>query len=414
MTKQKPPAQATYKQLITAHILDQDSFVQAIFKGEPNNEAAPWKQVTIRPVILKKGPHLQFAYFDGRQTVSKNYQGEAIEENLARLLDQPGKSIQVESKAEKIRVQFSKKGKAIVHRQQQRADRRPDLTHNRRKQYLLPDDKPDPFLQAIGIMTQNGQIRAAMQRKFRQINQFLQLVMQTDQLEKFDHTPLNIVDFGCGNAYLTFALYHYLNHILGIEARLVGVDSNPGLIKKQTRLVEQLGWSNIHFEASPIIDFQPADRPDIVFALHACDTASDEALAQAVFGSSKLIFCAPCCHHQLQQQLEAGAGPEPLQAVLEHNILRERQGDILTDAFRATILQLLGYQTQVIQFIETEHTPKNLMIRAVRTDKLRTDKPLPKRQIWQKYQSLKQFWQVTPYLETLLGDHLAPPHDFTG
>jgi SAM-dependent methyltransferase len=274
------------------------------------------------------------------------------------------------------------------------------LRHDRQKQLLLPVGGPDSFLQAIGIMNREGKVRPRMRRKFRQINEFLRLMTETGELKKFDHVPLKVVDCGCGNAYLTFAAYHYLNHILGLPTELTGIDVRDDLLKQQSQQSRELGWAGLTFQPASIIDFQPATPPDIVLALHACDTATDEALAQGIKWQSQMILSAPCCHHHLQQQLNRQPAPEVFEPVMHHGILKERLGDILTDTLRALILRILGYRAEVIEFISTEHTDKNLMIRAVKTEQAGSAKAI------QEYQELKLFWQVRPYLEELLQTEL--------
>jgi SAM-dependent methyltransferase len=205
-----------------------------------------------------------------------------------------------------------------------------------------------------------------------------------------------VVDCGCGSAYLTFAVYHYLNDMLGLPTRMTGVDIKADLLAGHADKVAALGWVGLDFEAARIIDFQPPVPPDIVLALHACDTATDEALAQAIGWGSKLIFSAPCCHHHLQAQLENG--PLPFQPILRHGILKERLSDILTDSLRALILRIMGYRTDVMELVAAEHTNKNLMIRAIRTA------PPGERRFVEEYRALTEYWQVRPYLETLLGE----------
>jgi SAM-dependent methyltransferase len=236
-----------------------------------------------------------------------------------------------------------------------------------------------------------------MHAKFSQINEFLKLLEHTEELDAFEKTPVNILDCGCGSAYLSFAAYHYLNDVRGIPARLVGIDVNETLIQKDNAESEQLGYTDACFQRSSIIDYEPDVPPDIVLALHACDTATDEAIAQGIRWQSRLILCAPCCHHHLQKQLQA---VEPFEPVFRHGILKQRMGDILTDAFRALILRMLGYKTDVVEFVSPEHTDKNLMIRAVKRGQQDTA------QFVQEYIKLKNYWHVTPYLETLLGDRL--------
>ncbi len=392
---------ADYRQQIKAAILDPDHFVKAVFHGRQRQQIVPWVQVTAQPVVIKGRKLLRFSYFDGRQDVTKNYDPAQAAEALDQLLSFAFKNIHVTGTAGGLHVQFTKKGRALVHHHPP-ADQPEELAlaHDRRKPAILPADQPDAFLQAVGIMTQDGQVRADKRGKFHQINEFLRLVEQTGALERIDADPLCVADLGCGNAYLTFAFYHYLNHIRGRRAVLTGVDSNARVLQNHAAKAADLGWEEIDFAVSRIIDFQPPAPPHIVIALHACDTATDEALAQAVRWESRLIVSAPCCHHHLQAQLSQGEPPEPFGPVMFHGILRERLGDILTDSFRALILRLMGYRAGVIEFVSSEHTNKNLMIRAVRTGA-----PAEPELIAQ-YQALKAFWGVTPYLETLLGEDL--------
>ena len=251
-------------------------------------------------------------------------------------------------------------------------------------------------------MTEDGKIRADRQKKFKQTNEFLKLIQQTGELEKFNKEQIEVVDFGCGNAYLTFAVYHYLNTILARPAHLVGIDVRGELLAKHRQTAESLGWDKIEFQELTIADYVPQTPPDIVLALHACDTATDEALAQGIVHQSQVIISVPCCHHNLQVQLEKASTPEPFRPVARHGILAERMGDVLTDAFRALILRIMGYQTDVIQFVTAEHTAKNLMIRAVNANLPVTPALL------QEYAAMKAYWQVTPHLETLLGETLQP------
>jgi hypothetical protein len=208
------------------------------------------------------------------------------------------------------------------------------------------------------------------------------------------------VDCGCGSALLTFAVYHYLNHRLGRPARVLGVDTKEDLLARLAAQVADWGWAGLEFEVSRILDYRPPVQPMVVLALHACDTATDEALAQAVRWESQTIFCVPCCHHHLQEQLSVPTVPPDLRVVAQHGILRERLGDLLTDALRAQFLRILGYRTDVIEFVSPEHTAKNLLIRGTRTGSMgdaasRRD-----------YLHLVERWRVQPYLADLLADEL--------
>jgi 2-polyprenyl-3-methyl-5-hydroxy-6-metoxy-1,4-benzoquinol methylase len=415
-----------YKAIIRNHVLDEAVFVEAIFSARAGDTLLSWQRVTIRPVMIRHERYQQFSYFDGRQIAVQNYQGEEMTAALDDLLAAGLKSIQVKTTTETVRVQFSRRGRPIIHRQTHPQTLSLNLTHDRSKQRLLADNEAIPFLQAIGVQTADGRVRADKQRKFRQINEFLRLIDETgvanqfvanqfvanqfvanqfvanQLINQFDQRPLQVVDLGCGSAALTFATYHYFNHLADLPAEVVGVDVNRQLIERHAAIALELGWERIEFVTSAIRDYRPQRPPDVVLALHACDTATDEALAQAIRWQSTLILSSPCCHHHLQAQLDATLVPEPFQPVMRHGILKERLGDILTDSFRALILRIKGYQTDVVEFIDVEHTPRNLMIRATRTHPPGSNSHL------QEYAALKAFWNVTPYLETLLGNLGSP------
>jgi SAM-dependent methyltransferase len=398
-----------YKQLVKDSILDQAAFVRAVLSGQQHGQVVPWRRVVLRPVLIKGERHIQVSCFDERRDITKNYAGRAVVDKLDELLALPFKSLRVETTERDIQVQFTKKGKVLIHQHQAPGrDETPSLQHDRQKDLLLPVGEPDPFLETIGIMTREGRVRARMRKKFRQINEFLRLVLETcvtelpgwhigteaGVVDTPGLRPLRIVDCGCGNAYLSFAVYHYLNHILHVPTHLVGIDVNCQLIQRRAEQARALGWQDLTFQATRIEAYDPGFSPDIVLALHACDTATDEALAQAVKWQSRMVFAVPCCHHDLQQQL--GRQPSILRPVYRHGILKERLGDVLTDAFRALVLRLVGYEADVIQFVSTEHTDKNLMIRAHRAGT-----PVAS-DVLAEYQALKGFFQVMPYLEHLL------------
>ncbi len=388
-----------YREIIKEVIIDDENFLRATFSGRQRQATLEWKRVTLRPVELKGQRNIQIAYYDSEKCITKNYRDGIFRDNLDALLQLPFKNIQVASATGAIHVNVSKSGKPLIHRTYA-ADpiRSAELSHNRQKDFLIPEGKPDAYLQAIGFMTGDGRVKAEQQKKFKQINEFLKLLQQTGEIEKIEKPVLQIVDYGCGNAYLTFAAYHYLNNIVGRATHMVGVDVRGEPLAKHVQTVQSLGWSGLTFAESSIVDFVPSQAPDITLALHACDTATDEALAQGIKTESKLIISVPCCHHHLQEQIRRNAPSELFRPVLRHGILAERLGDILTDSFRALILRIMGYQTEVLQFISSEHTAKNVMIRAVR---LHTVAPAA---FIEEYKQMKAYWNVTPWLETLLGE----------
>ncbi len=384
-----------YKDQIRGAALDDETLVRLTLKGKLHGAALDWRQIIVRPVLIKNERHLQFSYFSERQDITKNYCGTEAAEKLEEALTLPFGSIHLQTTVDDWHVQMTRKGTPILHRNvEQSTPRTAELAHNREKALPLPADRPDAFLQTVGIMDAQGKVRPAMHAKFAQVNEFLKLLEHTGELERFEHTPVNILDCGCGAAYLSFAAYHYLNDVRGIPARLTGIDVNGVLIARDNQYADQLGYAEACFNTSAIIDYVPDVPPDILLALHACDTATDEAIAQGIRHQSRLILCAPCCHHQLRGQLHTVA---PFAPVMRHGILEQRLSDLLTDSFRALILRIMGYKTDVVEFVSPEHTDKNLMIRAVR----RAD--LENATFIEEYNALKAFWGVTPYLETLLG-----------
>ena len=383
-----------YRELIRQLVLRDEGFVRLTMRGIVRGPAAPWQRVVVRPVQVRGRRQLQFSYFSERQDISKNYYGDEAAARLEEILAIPYSSIVAQTAEEDLQVQLTKKGKAIVHRHQHAGERAaPDQAHNRAKALPIPAGQPDAFLQALGITGADGQVKPAMQGKFAQINEFIKLVDATGELANFPRSPIQVLDCGCGSSYLTFALYHYLNELRGIPARIVGVDTNAALIEKCAAQAAALRYDELCFRQTPIGAYTPDAAPDLVVALHACDTATDEAIAQAIAHGAHMLVCAPCCHHELNDRIDS-----PLfRPMLRHGILKQRMGDLLTDTFRALALRTMGYRAEVIEFVAAEHTAKNLMIRAVRA----TEPGDP--QFVREYNQLKQFWGVAPYIETLLG-----------
>ena len=392
-----------YHDKVRARILSNGNFVRAQFSGAQKGAELKWVKVIIRPIELKGILHLQFSYFDGLKDISKNYPLEKSAMQIDKVLSMPFRNIFVETMSGNLQVNISKKGKALVNeRKPETLPVHPDLAHNREKNRLLSAENAQPFLEAVGILTKDGRIKADMQRKYKQINEFLRLLDETNSFDDFKGKPLHVVDFGCGSAYLTFAVYYYLHDILNLDAHVIGVDLKEELIERHRKRAKELGWDQLTFEVGYISDFQPKIIPDVVVALHACDTATDDALLHGIQWNSKLIVCAPCCQHELQEQMAHVPAPTAMESVLGHNILFERMGDILTDTFRAAILRIMGYRTDITQFVPIEHTGKNLMIRSLKTSPAGKNE-----QHIEEYKNLKKFWHVTPYLEKILGEEYA-------
>lgn len=238
-----------------------------------------------------------------------------------------------------------------------------ETLHDHKKNRLLPDNEPLPFLIEAGLMTDYGQLKSAGHAKFRQINRYLEFVRDILPSLESDR-PLRIVDFGCGKSYLSFALHYWITEILERKAEIVGLDREPQVIEHCRNVTEKLNLGGLRFELGEIAGFQTTGDVDLVISLHACDTATDDALVQAVAWNARAIMAVPCCQHELFQQIESS----DLQPMLRHGILKERFAAMATDSLRALALETVGYKTQVIEFIDMEHTPKNILIRAVKTD----------------------------------------------
>lgn len=407
MRKRKPPVTektaTNFIATLKAALLNPDTLIRATFSGVQRGQTMAWVRLVIRPVLLKGNRHLQFSWFDARQNITKNYADDAIAPALDEALALPFANFLVQTSEGDLQVQITKKGKPIIHRH---APKRPapqsyDLAHDRAKNLLLQPQDAAPFLQAVGIMTQDGKIKAAMQSKYTQINEFLRLLDETGAFATPPESPLQVVDCGCGNAYLTFAMYHYLTALRGISCEMTGIDTNQRLLDNHAEKVAALGWDHLHFAAMPIEAYRPQIAPDVVLALHACDTATDDAIAQGIRWNSRVIVAVPCCHHHLQAQLSEQAAPAPFAEMMGYGLVKQRMGDLLTDSFRALLLRLHGYRVDVVEFVGTEHTPKNVMLRAVKTQDITPQTADP--QLRAEYDALKALWQVTPYLEGLLG-----------
>ena len=238
-----------YREIVWDAILNQQGFLRATFSGQQRGEPLDWEKVTLRPVEIKGRKHIQFAYYDAKKCITKNYLDADLLIHLNDLLALPFKNIQVSTATGDIQIHVDKSGSPLIHRTRaSRSVENSALTHDRQKDLLLPEGKPDPYLQAIGFMTGDGRIKADKHNKFRQINEFLKLLKQTGELEKFDKPVIEIVDYGCGNAYLTFATYHYLHNMLDRPVRMVGVDLRGELLTKHREIVRSLGWGGLTFE----------------------------------------------------------------------------------------------------------------------------------------------------------------------
>ena len=371
------------------------SLVRVVLSGRRRNMQTAHERIDMRPVLIKDSIAIQVSHSDGRQMTTKNY--EAGQAPFNELLRSGYANILLEQTHQSISVRITKKGEALVHRES--TEREQELAHDRSKSRLL--DPSDPYLIAIGISDSQGNLKASKSDKYKQVEEFLRLLTPTltsaikagHIAQPSDAKPLTIVDLGCGHAYLTFAAHQYLRS-QGMAVNVIGIDVRTAARDRNNEIAQQLGIaSSIEFRAEEIADTTLASA-DIAIALHACDTATDDAIAWAINSDAKLALIAPCCHHDIQAQMHEA--PEPWSIITRNGIMKERLGDLLTDGLRMQIMKLRGYRVEAIEFIGGEHTPRNLMIRAVKTGAGADASEK------QRYDEMLALWKVKPALASLI------------
>ena len=340
-------------------------FIRAVISNPRKKEGII--KVKVRPLEKRGQLVFQFESFTAKQAFHSNLDKKEAGEKFMEYAEQ-FRQIQIETTGEEYTVLISKKGKATVKKKQKKVKtRQADLSHNRKKHYILEEGVPVPFLQDLGVMTEDGRIVKTRTDKFRQINRFLEFI--EDILPRLDRErELTILDFGCGKSYLTFAMYYYLHELKGYDIRIIGLDLKEDVIEHCGKLAEKYGYEKLTFLVGDIADYTGTDHVDMVVTLHACDTATDYALSKAVGWQAEVILSVPRCQHELNGQLSGSSGGENLAPVLDYGLLRERFAALVTDGLRAKYLESSGYETQVLEFIDMEHTPKNILLRAVRRD----------------------------------------------
>jgi len=380
---------------ISAGLEKSEIFVRLVLSGRRRNMQTPSERIDLKPVLIKGEIKYQLAQSDGRAMTTKNYSpSEFIALNL---LEAGFANILLEQTTGSISIRITKKGEALVHRTNESFE--VNLSHDRAKARLL--DPSDPFLIEVGISDASGKVKASKNDKYLQVEEFLRLLVPSlNSALDAGHiakptaaAPLSIVDLGCGHAYLTFAAHQYLAK-QGIPVKVIGIDVRESARVRNNQIAEKLGIAkSITFLAEEISQ-TTLKSADVAIALHACDTATDDAIAWAVGADTKLALIAPCCHHDIQAQMVDT--PEPWQMITRNGIMKERLGDLITDALRMQIMKLLGYRVDAIEFIGGEHTPRNLMIRAVKTGAIADSAEQS------RYDAMISLWKVKPALATLL------------
>ena len=392
--------------LLRSAVLDADGLVRALATGRRKGQPAPVvegrevRRVEVRVVDLKAGRHLQVVSYDATQAHTTNHLlGEAAEAAVDALLAEPFANWYVDTATATHQLRVTKKGVPLLHTSARAEAVEVSREHDRAKERLLAED--DPVLVALGISDAQGRVKPSRQAKYRQVEEFLRLLdasigeaMAQGQVRTpTPDDPLRIVDLGCGNAYLTFAAHAFLGRRLPV--RMTGVDVKQQSADHNSAVAAGLGI-DADFVVGSIADAVLDRAPDVVLALHACDTATDDALGRALAWEASLVLAAPCCHHDIAAQLRTAETPAPYAMLTRYGILRERFADTLTDALRAALLRREGYRVDVVEFVESAHTPRNTLLRAVRTG-------APGDEAGREYDDLLAAWGVRPRLGELLG-----------
>lgn len=355
-------------------------------------KAGDHTKLKVRAVMVKDQVMYQVTRYKGTQVFHENYHAEELHGFLAEEIFTCFKQVQIKTRSNQISVLISKKGHVTIKKKQTEPMKNFEIqSHNRQKTYLLKEGTPVPFLVDLGVMTKEGKIVNKRYDKYRQINRFLEFI--EDVLPSLDRDrELTIIDFGCGKSYLTFALYYYMKILKGYDIRVIGLDLKMDVINKCNQLSDIYGYDKLTFLHGDIAEFEGVDQVDMVVTLHACDTATDYALYKAVLWNAKVILSVPCCQHELNGKMHS----DDLEGMMKYGLIKERLAALATDSMRALLLESMGYKMQILEFIDMEHTPKNILLRGVRQS---TPAQLV---VGDEYRNLKNMIHAEPTLYKLL------------
>lgn len=377
-----------------------ETLVDIVISNSSNSEFI--KKVKVRPIHLKDRIKLQVTTYRGTKVFHKNYEREDFFTLLEQYVtgyateEEPEKSVKfkqivIQTTREQVTVLVSKKGKITIKENRKKKELpKPITAHNRTKNYILKEGTAVPFLIDLGVMTREGKVVQSKYDKYRQINRFLEFV--EDVIEELPRDKeLTILDFGCGKSYLTFALYYYFKNLKGYNINIVGLDLKEDVIRNCNALAKKYQYDKLTFLHGDIAEYEELEQVDMVVTLHACDTATDYALEKAIQWNAKVILSVPCCQHEINRQINC----KEFNTILKYGLLKERISALLTDGLRAELLECHGYKTQILEFIDMEHTPKNILIRAVKQKQ-------GKKKDTKDYEKLVEFLKVNPTLGQLL------------
>ena len=376
-------------------VINEEIIIYAVFSGIRKKSEKTFNKVTIKKVIIQNEEKYQFEYIYDKNVEHKNLNNDETKIEIQNLIGTYFKQALINTTISDYHILVNKKDEAKIN-QKKPTRKFEEASHNRKKNYILNEGELSSFLIELGIMTQEGKIVNAKYDKFKQINRYLELV--SDCIPYLDkNKTIRIIDFGCGKAYLTFALYDYLVLKMGYNVEIVGLDLKENVIKFCSNLAKKLNYDDLRFEQGDIKGFDQFTDVDMVISLHACNTATDEALAKAVNWGAKVILAVPCCQHEFLKKIKN----EKMIPMMKFGIIKEKLASLLTDSVRANVLEIMGYRTQVLEFVDMEHTPKNIMIRAFFEENTNTEK------VVKQYKEFKKEWQISPYIEDAFGESLT-------
>ncbi|MBK5247202.1 MAG: SAM-dependent methyltransferase [Peptostreptococcaceae bacterium] len=390
---------------ILKNILEEKKLIKMVF-GSARKKTIPYHKIIIRPIIIKDQFYYQVEYHYKDKVIHENLNPEDLILLCCDFMIMDFKQLNIYAINEDIQILAANPNDPKVLKSKP-SKKKVDLSHNKKKQYIIPDNEPCDFLIRLGVSDYNGKVFQKHYSKFRQINKFLEIV--DDSFESLDTSKtIKVIDFGCGKAYLTFALYHYLRIIKGLDVEIIGLDLKEDVIEFCNKIAQELEFDKLKFLIGNIKDYA-SDQADMVVTLHACDTATDFALINAVKWKSQIILSVPCCQHELFNQIK-----ETLHAPLfKHGILKDRFTEILTDGIRGLKLEAAGYDVKMIEFTTLEHTSKNIMIKAVKSKPVATSSETEKDvketaarknkalKANEEYEALKKYWHINPTIDSL-------------
>ena len=365
-----------------------ENFVRAVLSGRRRNMQTEYERIDIKPVLIKEELKWQIISSDGKKDITKNVEKDF---NFTQLFSSGYANLVVDTQTESYQVRISKKDEALVSVSKVKLSR--DLSHDRQKQRMLLES--NQVFKALDMSDLLGRIKPSKMDKYKQVDEFLRLISQTLDTQDLKQDEISVVDLGCGHAYLTFAVGEFLKDKYK-KVSILGVDERDESKEHNEKVALKLNVE-AKFIAAKISD-TPNQVVDIAIALHACDTATDDAIYWAVKNNAQVIMAAPCCMHELQTQIKEA--PEPWALLTKNGLVKERLVDLMTDSLRAQILKLLGYRVDIVEFIGGEHTARNILIRAVKTKQSSAD--IDK----DRYQQMLSQWQIKPYLAKLLAAEL--------